>query len=172
MIPQPARRWSPIALAGLVGLVVGITGGVLVADASTFTCTGPNPCNGTSDNDSITGRQVHDQIHGREGSDAVNSLGENDDITGDQGPDALYGNYGQDDIEGNANNEWWTCLGGGDCGIDGQDGADTLDGGNDSDAIRGGSGDDVINGGSGDSAYDKCWGGAGSDQFAHCAVQD
>lgn len=173
MTTRSAKRRRSALVYALVGLMLGVGIGATVALADTFTCTGPNPCNGTDGNDAIAGRPVHDQIHGKGGSDAISGLGENDDLYGETGPDALIGNGADDTIEGNANTEWWeSCPSGCLYGLEGEGGEDHLDGGNDSDILRGGTDDDVLNGGSGDSAYDKCWGGGGNDSYAHCARQD
>jgi hypothetical protein len=84
-----------------------------VAFAATFTCT-TNPCNGTAQDDQITGTLNPETINGRGGDDEISALDANDALNGQAGDDTMNGEFGNDKFAGGLNN-------------------DTMDGGDDND---------------------------------------
>lgn len=139
-------------------------------------------------NDSITGSQVADRVHGYAGNDTVVGAGGddflrgeagNDSISGGDGFDDTHGNMGADTMHGGAGPDW--VVGGQDndllLGDDGNDvvygnmGADTQYGGAGADWVRGGQANDSLSGGDGadwmwgDRGDDTISGGSGADLF-------
>jgi hypothetical protein len=84
------RAMIPLA-AAIAG--VALTGGVALA--ATVQCTG-NPCEGTTDDDSITGTANPDRIFAKAGKDNASGFGAGDRIEGARGADILFGDDGLD----------------------------------------------------------------------------
>lgn len=105
---------------------------------------------GFDGNDSITGSERGDVIHGDGGDDA---------ITGKNGNDYLFGNSGNDKIDGNLGADV----------ISGGEGNDQLHGGQGADVITGGLGKDTLNGGLDN---DQLTGGGEADLFVLSKGQD
>jgi Ca2+-binding RTX toxin-like protein len=67
--------------------------------AMTFTCTLTN-CDGTSQNDVITGTNLSQFFDAKAGADLVCAKGDNDTVKGKTGNDRLYGQRGCDALDG------------------------------------------------------------------------
>ncbi len=136
-----------------------------------------NPCNGTDDNDKMTGDNGMNSMYGHKNDDSMLGGGSpdsmsgdegNDEISGDDGDDFLYGDgityaEGNDTLNGNAGNDQIYGASGHDV-INGGDSDDLIDGGNGDDILEGGNGNDVIRGGMG---FDSITGGPDNDKIYH-----
>jgi Ca2+-binding RTX toxin-like protein len=107
------------------GLALIAAGGI--AFAATLTCT-TNPCDGTTDDDVITGTVNAETINGKAGNDEISARDANDTLNGEDGNDTLHGELGDDRINGG-------------------DGPDQLFGENGRDRMNGGAGNDTLDGG-------------------------
>lgn len=112
--------------------------------------TGSDELHGRNGNDAILGLAGDDTISGGNGDDVLDGGGGDDVLTGGNGNDLLYGSVGADVLAG----------GNGRDSLDGGAGDDDLAGGNGDDTLKGGTGDDVMAGGNGE---DSLAGGAGDD---------
>jgi Ca2+-binding RTX toxin-like protein len=98
-----------------------------IALAATFTCT-TSPCDGTTDDDVITGTLSAETINGKAGNDQVNGLDAADTLNGEDGNDRLNGGAGNDDLAGGLGNDQYF--------VTTNWGSDTiLDGGGNNDSI-------------------------------------
>lgn len=128
---------------------------VLVAGAGAYrgvTDRSVNFVRGEAGNDSLTGGDAFDDMHGNMGNDTLRGGSGDDWVVGGKDDDLLAGEAGGDVVYGNLGAD--TCLGG--------DGADWVRGGQANDSIDGGAGDDLLWGDRGD---DTVAGGAGADMF-------
>lgn len=92
------------------------------------------PVTGTSGNDSLSGGDAPEEIHGLAGSDTIYGNGNDDFIYGDEGNDTLYGGDGDDTMSGGTGND--TVRGGaGDDTLYLTDGTNQLYGGDDADTF-------------------------------------
>lgn len=97
---------------------------------------------------SVTGRQLADQIYGNASANVLSGLGGNDQMEGRDGDDQLDGGAGNDLLDGGAGHD--SLMGGdGDDVVLGGAGNDALEGGDGIDDLRGGEGNDTLNGGEG-----------------------
>ena len=97
-----------------------------IALAATFTCT-TNPCDGTTDDDVITGTVNAETINGKAGNDEISARDANDTLNGEDGNDTIHGDLGDDQLNGG-------------------DGPDQLFGENGTDQLNGGAGNDILDG--------------------------
>jgi hypothetical protein len=97
-----------------------------IALAATFTCT-TNPCDGTTDDDVITGTVNAETINGKAGNDEISARDANDTLNGEDGNDTMHGQFGDDRLNGG-------------------DGSDQLLGENGTDRLNGGAGNDILDG--------------------------
>ena len=100
---QTVRRTSLLLAATALALIVA--GGIALA--ATVPCT-TNPCDGTSEDDVITGTEGADTINGQAGNDQVTGLNANDTLNGGAGNDRYFVtiNWGSDTIlDGGGNND-------------------------------------------------------------------
>jgi Ca2+-binding RTX toxin-like protein len=111
----------------LVTTAVALIAAGGIALAATFTCT-TNPCDGTADDDVITGTLSAETINGKAGNDEISARDANDTLNGEDGNDTLHGELGDD----------W---------LNGGDGPDHLLGENGTDRLNGGAGNDILDGG-------------------------
>ncbi|MDB4638844.1 hypothetical protein OAE87_01865, partial [bacterium] len=116
---------------------------------------------GKQGDDTITGGNKDDYLHGNVGDDKLDGglgndrlLGgsDNDTIKGGIGDDKLFGWTGEDSLIGGEGNDY----------LKAEDGADTLDGGVGNDTLDGGEGNDILWGRDDD---DSLIGGEGSDRL-------
>ena len=103
-----------VLLLATTALTLFAAGGIALA--ATFTCTA-NPCDGTTEDDVITGTLNAETINGKGGADQISAQDGNDTINGEDGNDTMHGELGTD----------W--LNGGDGQISSSAKADQLDGG-------------------------------------------
>jgi Ca2+-binding RTX toxin-like protein len=118
----------------------------LAAEHFLFAPSGPEPVNGTSGNDKLTGSDNADAVNGMNGHDTLYGLAGDDTLRGGSGYDHLYGGAGNDRLEG----------GDGHDKLLGEAGEDVLVGGAGNDWMDGGTGADtfvVAPGGGFDSIY-------------------
>jgi len=94
------RRTFLLLLTTALALIAA--GGIALA--ATFTCT-TSPCNGTTENDQITGTLQPETINGRGGDDQISALDANDTIKGQGGTDTLNGQLGNDRLNGGIGND-------------------------------------------------------------------
>jgi Ca2+-binding RTX toxin-like protein len=94
------RRTVLLLVTTAVALIA--VGGIALA--ATFTCT-TSPCDGTTDNDVITGTVGAETINGKAGDDQVNGLDAADTLNGEEGNDRLNGGAGNDDLAGALGND-------------------------------------------------------------------
>ncbi len=111
----------------LVTTVLALIAAGGIALAATLTCT-TNPCDGTTDDDVITGTVNAETINGKAGNDEISARDANDTLNGEDGNDTLHGELGDD----------W---------LNGGDGPDQLLGENGTDRLNGGPGNDTLDGG-------------------------
>jgi Bacterial Ig-like domain/RTX calcium-binding nonapeptide repeat (4 copies) len=97
-----------------------------IALAATLTCT-TNPCDGTTDDDVITGTLNAETINGKAGNDEISARDANDTLNGEDGNDTMHGELGDDRLNGG-------------------DGPDQLFGENGTDRLNGGAGNDILDG--------------------------
>ena len=114
----------PVLLLVTTALVLIAAGGIALA--ATFACT-TDPCDGTTEDDRITGTVNAETINGKAGNDEISALDANDTLNGEDGNDTLHGEPGDD----------W---------LNGGDGPDRLFGENGTDRLNGGAGDDILDG--------------------------
>jgi hypothetical protein len=117
-------RRTVLLLATTV-LALIAAGGIALA-ATPITCT-INPCDGTTDDDQITGTVNAETINGKAGNDEIFARDANDTLNGDEGNDTMHGELGDD-------------------GLNGGDGTDQLFGDNGRDRLNGGAGNDTLDG--------------------------
>ncbi|TNC47720.1 calcium-binding protein [Rubellimicrobium rubrum] len=124
-------------------------------------------------NDTITGGQLADNIHGDGGNDTLRGYGQGDRLGGGAGADTLNGGGGNDDLQGDVGQDILRGEAGDDL-IDGGDGQDTLHGGLGLDRLEGGAANDELYGSDnadillGGQGNDALRGGQGNDRlFAH-----
>jgi Ca2+-binding RTX toxin-like protein len=115
----------PLLLLATTALALIAAGGIALA--ATFTCT-TNPCDGTADDDVITGTVSAETINGKAGNDELYARDANDTLNGEDGNDSLHGELGDDQMNGG-------------------DGPDHLLGENGTDRLNGGAGNDTLDGG-------------------------
>jgi Ca2+-binding RTX toxin-like protein len=178
---EVAVRRLILLMAAMAAAVLLVSG---VAYALSVQCDGagdqdpaPGLCQGTEQNDRITGSQERDEILALGGRDLVTARGgddfvdggrRRDDISGGVGGDGLFGGGGPDDIDGGQGttdaspplNTFFCSIRDPEAGIDasaqgtqnllGDDGNDDLDGGRDNDFLRGGAGRNDLSGNGGD----------------------
>jgi Ca2+-binding RTX toxin-like protein len=113
-----------LLLVATTALTLIAAGGIALA--ATFTCT-TNPCDGTTDDDVITGTVNAETINGKAGNDEISARDANDTLNGEDGNDTMHGELGDDRLNGG-------------------DGPDQLFGENGTDRLNGGAGDDVLDG--------------------------
>jgi hypothetical protein len=118
-------RRTVLLLATTV-LALIAAGGIALA-ATPITCT-INPCDGTTDDDQITGTVNAETINGKAGNDEIFARDANDTLNGDEGNDTMHGELVDD-------------------GLNGGDGTDQLFGDNGRDRLNGGAGNDTLDGG-------------------------
>jgi Ca2+-binding RTX toxin-like protein len=94
-----------IQLAVTMALLMALVAGV--AYAANIQCpTGSfGFCEGTADDDTITGTSDSDHIFARAGNDTVYGLEGTDDLLGQNGNDTLYGGQGHDVLRGRDGND-------------------------------------------------------------------
>ena len=100
-------------------------GGIALA-ATAITCA-TNPCEGTPEDDVITGTVGAETINGKAGNDEVFARDANDTLNGEDGNDTMHGELGDDRLNGG-------------------DGPDQLFGENGTDRLSGGAGNDILDG--------------------------
>lgn len=127
-------------------ILVGTTG----ADLLNGDLKDSNSIWGLAGDDTLTGGQLFDQMHGSKSNDIITGGGGDDMIWGDTGNDTLLGGTGSDLLSGGEGNDT----------ISGGKGGDALHGGKGDDLVHGNNGDDVVLGASGS---DTLWGDAGND---------
>ena len=86
-----------VQVAAVMCLLLALGAGM--AYAATIQCPG-FLCEGTSQDDTLTGTARTDQIFGRAGDDTIFGLGHTDDLQGNLGNDTLFGGPGQDALRG------------------------------------------------------------------------
>jgi len=112
-------------------------------------------------NDTVTGNEHANEIHGGDGADLIYGENGHDWIWGGNGMDVIHGGMDRDIIFGNKNNDL----------LYGDEGDDLLVGQHGNDTLDGGLGDDVLSGGAGADSF--CFQpGAGSDRIKDFAIQD
>lgn len=123
---------------------------------------------GSAHDDTMTGSQKLDYLHGFDGNDTFYGLGGNDRVYGGNGDDVAFGGDGVDFLYGEAGDDFLS----GDAGNDrlyGGDGNDFIAGGDGADLIYGDAGNDFMDGGAGNDFFvlgpgdDGLWLGAGRD---------
>jgi Ca2+-binding RTX toxin-like protein len=82
-----------VLLVVTTALALVAAGGIALA--ATFTCT-TNPCDGTTDDDVITGTLNAETINGKAGNDEISAQDANDILNGGAGNDDLAGGLGND----------------------------------------------------------------------------
>lgn len=109
----------------LAVMALALTMAAGVAYAATITCDGGD-CNGTTEDDTITGSVNRDEIDARAGDDFVNARAGFDRVFGQAGVDELYGGGNGDFVGGGPGRD--TVVGGsGEDGMYGADGDDRID---------------------------------------------
>ena len=106
-------------------LAIIAAGGISLA-ATFITCT-TNPCDGTPEDDAITGTLNAETINGKAGNDEISARDANDTLNGEDGNDTMHGELGDDRLNGG-------------------DGPDQLFGENGTDRLNGGAGNDILDG--------------------------
>jgi Ca2+-binding RTX toxin-like protein len=102
-----------------------------IALAATFTCT-TNPCDGTTDNDVISGTASAETINGKAGNDYLYGGDGDNNLIGDNGADWLHGEAGNDELDAGSDFNADYYVFGADWG------SDTItDGGGNADEVRG-----------------------------------
>ena len=99
----------------MMGAILVLAAGVALA--VTKSCTTTDWCNGTPENDVLTGNGKDNRIDGKAGDDKIDGVGGNDTLVGSGGKDTVYGRQGKDTLRG-------------------QEGSDLLDGGDDRDLLE------------------------------------
>jgi hypothetical protein len=112
-------------LLATTALTLIAAGGIALA-ATLITCT-TNPCDGTSEDDVITGTLDAETINGQAGNDEISARDANDTLNGEDGNDTMHGELGDDRLNGG-------------------DGPDQLFGENGTDRLNGGAGNDTLDG--------------------------
>lgn len=84
-------------IALVSALLIALFAGVAVA--ATFTCTATT-CNGTPNNDRITGGGASQTFNAKAGNDNVQARSGDDTVNGEQGRDILFGELGCDTLDG------------------------------------------------------------------------
>ena len=115
-----------VLLLTTTALTLIAAGGITLA-ATLITCT-TNPCDGTPDDDGITGTVGAETINGKAGNDEISARDANDTLNGEEGNDTLNGELGDDVLNGG-------------------DGPDRLFGEIGTDRLNGGAGNDTLDGG-------------------------
>ncbi|GCL43887.1 lectin-like protein [Dolichospermum planctonicum] len=134
---------------------------------------------GTTQNDTIKGNNLANELVGNTGNDTIQGNDGNDILDGGDGNDQLFGGLGNDILQGDNGNDFLN----GDLGNDtlrGLAGDDILDGGVGNDSLLGGVGNDILFGDFGDDILnaeagndlvfgddgnDRLYGGDGSDEL-------
>ena len=106
----------------------------------------------TSENDTLYGYAIADNLSALAGDDTVYAKTGNDTLDGGAGEDRLYGEDGDDLLKGGTQNDW----------LDGGNGNDTLQGQEGDDTLYGQAGNDMLDGGAGNDTFD---GGSGNDTY-------
>jgi Ca2+-binding RTX toxin-like protein len=91
-----------VQLAVLMCLLLALGAGV--AYAADIQCPG-NLCQGTPEDDTLTGTSRPDQIYGRGGDDTIFGLADTDTLLGNRGNDTLNGGAGQDTLRGSSGDD-------------------------------------------------------------------
>jgi Ca2+-binding RTX toxin-like protein len=129
---------------GFVGIVIFLPN----AWALKITCINVK-CNGSGDDDTMSGTMGDDEIQGYGGNDIIDGHLGHDWMQGNEGDDVIFGSEGNDRISGGPGNDGlWGSLG--HDLIYGEDGNDMIGGSQDSDSLIGGRGADKIEGREGD----------------------
>jgi len=177
------RKQIVAAILGVMAVFIGAAAGVTpVANAAVITCPWLTTCNGTNNDDHMTGSDMgtyiygydgHDNIWGMPGSDTINAGDSADYVEGNPGNDEIFGLYGNDSSDYYAYNAHPAGLYGSndDDIVRGNDGFDLVVGGYGNDYVFGGDNNDMVqvvdcqrdeySGGQGPS--DECWYDAGID---------
>jgi Ca2+-binding RTX toxin-like protein len=125
---------------------------------------------GNTGNDTIQGNDGNDILDGGEGNDQLFGGNNDDQLFGGLGNDILQGDNGNDFLNGDLGNDTLRGLAGDDI-LDGGDGNDSLLGGLGDDILSGGLGDDILNAEAGndfvfgDDGNDRLYGGDGLDEL-------
>jgi len=140
----------------LIALVGSFAVGAVTADAAVISCPWLATCNGTNNDDHITGSDMgtamygydgHDNMWGMAGSDTINAGDQSDFVQGNPGNDEIFGLYGNDSID-------YLAYNGHPGGLYGLNNDDTVRGNDGFDYVSGGEGNDEIYGGDNN---DKVW---------------
>lgn len=125
---------------------------------------------GNTGNDTIQGNDGNDILDGGDGNDQLFGGNNDDQLFGGLGNDILQGDNGNDFLNGDLGNDTLRGLTGDDI-LDGGDGNDSLLGGVGNDILSGDFGDDILNAEAGndlvfgDDGNDRLYGGDGSDEL-------
>ena len=125
---------------------------------------------GNTGNDTIQGNDGNDILDGGDGNDQLFGGNNDDQLFGGLGNDILQGDNGNDFLNGDLGNDTLRGLTGDDM-LDGGDGNDSLLGGVGNDILSGDFGDDILNAEAGndlvfgDDGNDRLYGGDGSDEL-------
>jgi Bacterial Ig-like domain/RTX calcium-binding nonapeptide repeat (4 copies) len=92
-----------VLLLATAALTLIAAGGIALA-ATLITCS-TNPCDGTPDDDVITGTVNAETINGKAGNDEISARDANDTINGEDGNDTMNGELGDDILDGGPNND-------------------------------------------------------------------
>jgi len=114
-----------VLLVATTALALIAAGGLALA-TTTFTCT-TDPCDGTTDDDVITGTVNAETINGKAGNDEIFARDASDTLNGEDGNDTMHGELGDDRLNGG-------------------DGSDQLFSENGTDRLNGGADDDILDG--------------------------
>ena len=105
---------------------------------------------GTTQNDTIKGNNLANELVGNTGNDTIQGNDGNDILDGGEGNDQLFGGNNDDQLFGGIGNDI----------LQGDNGNDLLNGGEGNDTLKGLAGDDILDGGVGS---DSLLGGIGND---------
>jgi RTX calcium-binding nonapeptide repeat (4 copies) len=87
-----------VLLLATTALTLIAAGGIALA-ATLITCT-TNPCEGTTEDDVITGTVGAETINGQAGNDEISARDANDTLNGEDGNDTMHGENGTDRLNG------------------------------------------------------------------------
>jgi hypothetical protein len=117
-----------VLLLATTTLTLIVAGGIALAATDINCAVVGNPCNGTPEDDKITGTADAEIINGQAGNDEILALDAIDTLNGEDGDDTIHGELGDDVLNGG-------------------DGTDQLFGDNGRDRLNGGAGNDTLAGG-------------------------
>jgi Ca2+-binding RTX toxin-like protein len=86
-----------------IGTAAYAKGGGPSGPGENYNC--PPNCDGTPNDDTITGDDNHNEIRAQGGRDTVYGKGGDDDLYGNGGPDTIYGGTGNDNLYGGGGND-------------------------------------------------------------------